>query len=215
MREINPQDLKLILERHRKWVMSEPDGERADLRYADLRYANLSSADLRYADLRSANLRYADLRYANLSSANLSYADLRYANLRSANLRYANLRSANLSYANFTDIIEDFYKVLNVAKNEVPELYKSILDGKIDGSEYEGECACLVGTIANIKNVHYKSISGIKPDSSRPSERWFLGIKKGDTPSNSEISRLTSEWMEAWMKKENINIPTRTIIWNQ
>jgi Pentapeptide repeats (8 copies) len=76
----------------------------ANLRYADLSYADLSSANLSYADLRSANLssadlRYADLRYANLSSANLRYADLRYADLRSADLSYADLSSANLSYA--------------------------------------------------------------------------------------------------------------------
>jgi uncharacterized protein YjbI with pentapeptide repeats len=84
----------------------------ANLRYADLSYADLSSANLRSADLSYANLRYADLRsadlshanlsYANLSSADLSYADLSYADLRSADLRYANLRSADLSYANLS-----------------------------------------------------------------------------------------------------------------
>jgi hypothetical protein len=102
--------LDKILENHKLWLKTNgQEGERADLRYADLSsanlsYANLSYVDLRYADLSSANLRYANLRYADLSYANLRYANLRYAdlssaNLRSANLRYADLSSANLRYA--------------------------------------------------------------------------------------------------------------------
>ena len=79
-------DLKIKLELHLKWLCGEKDGERADLRSA-----NLSSADLSYADLSYADLRYADLSYANLRSA-----DLRYANLRSANLRYADLPSPTM-----------------------------------------------------------------------------------------------------------------------
>jgi len=106
------KELQKILKDHEKWLMDSNNGNRANLRSADLRSANLSSADLRYADLSSADLRSADLRYANLSSADLRSADLRYAdlssaNLRSANLSYAdlssaNLRSANLRYANLS-----------------------------------------------------------------------------------------------------------------
>ncbi len=73
---------------------------KADLNYADLSSADLSSSDLGYANLRSADLRSANLGYANLRSANLGYADLRYADLRSANLRSANLNYADLSSAN-------------------------------------------------------------------------------------------------------------------
>ena len=42
-------DIKLILEKHAKWIRGEDGGERADLRGA-----NLHSADLRGADLRGA-----------------------------------------------------------------------------------------------------------------------------------------------------------------
>ena len=72
-------DLKEILVKHQKWLNSELDGERANLRYADLRYADLRDADLRYADLR-----YADLRGADLHGADLRYADLRGADLHGA-----------------------------------------------------------------------------------------------------------------------------------
>ena len=82
-------DIQKILELHEMWLNGDPDGVRADLRFADLRYA-----DLRYADLQNANLRGADLRYADLQNANLQGADLRHADLR-----YADLRGANVDYS--------------------------------------------------------------------------------------------------------------------
>jgi hypothetical protein len=51
---INGKQLSIILENHKKWLLDQEGGERANLRYADLQSANLQSADLRYADLRSA-----------------------------------------------------------------------------------------------------------------------------------------------------------------
>ena len=66
LHKITKEALKEILKKHLAWLNDEPDGEKANLSYADLRSADLSSADL-----HSANLSYA-----NLSSANLSYADL-------------------------------------------------------------------------------------------------------------------------------------------
>ena len=47
-------DIKLILEKHAKWIRGEDGGERADLCGADLCYANLCDADLCYANLRGA-----------------------------------------------------------------------------------------------------------------------------------------------------------------
>ena len=92
-------EFQLILEKHKKWLASEPDGERADLSNADLRYADLSNADLRYADLSNAVLSNADLRYADLSNAYLSNANLSNAYLSNADLRYADLSNADLSNA--------------------------------------------------------------------------------------------------------------------
>ena len=99
MKTFTKEELKDILEKHKKWLNKEKDGVRADLRSADLRSANLRYADLSSADLRNADLRNADLRYADLSSADLRYADLRSANLRYADLRYADLSNADLSSA--------------------------------------------------------------------------------------------------------------------
>ena len=84
-------ELSEILERHRKWLVGEGGGQRADLSEANLRYA-----DLRGADLCGANLSGADLCGANLRGADLSEANLRYADLSGADLREADLREADL-----------------------------------------------------------------------------------------------------------------------
>ena len=92
-------NLKMILDKHRKWLKNEPGGVRANLSGANLSGADLSYADLSGANLRGADLSYADLSGANLRGADLSYADLSDANLRGADLSYANPSGANLSGA--------------------------------------------------------------------------------------------------------------------
>ena len=110
---MNKTELSQVLESHRKWLMGEKDGVRAnlsgvdlrgvDLRGADLRGADLRGADLRDADLRGADLRDADLRGAVLSGAVLRGADLSRADLRGADLSRADLRGADLSRADLRD----------------------------------------------------------------------------------------------------------------
>ena len=53
------EELQVILENHKKWMMDEDGGCRADLRDADLRRADLCDADLCGANLRGADLRDA------------------------------------------------------------------------------------------------------------------------------------------------------------
>ena len=175
--------------------------EGADLKDADLRYANLEGADLRYANLEGADLRYANLVGANLGNANLKDADLRYANLVGANLgktnlRDADLRDANLRYANLMFFKTDFWEILLKSKFEIGGLKQFLKDGKVDGSTYSGECACLVGTIANVKGCDYEQLEGIVPNSDRPAEQWFAMIKPDHTPENSQVCRITMEWIE-------------------
>lgn len=259
MKIFKPQELEVILEKHRNWLEKRHDGERAnlifaDLRSADLRYANLSYANLRSADLSYANLRSADLSYANLQSADLISTDLNYAHLRNANfktanlrwanlsyadlsscdfthanLRHANLISANLNYANFraanlshveigsakvNDIIEDFFQVLDLSKTEVETFYKFVWEGKINGLVYKGKCVCLVGTIANLRKKNFEQMADLEPNAERLAEKWFLGISEGDVPQNSQVSKLTSEWLEHYMIKNDIPIPKREVIWS-
>jgi uncharacterized protein YjbI with pentapeptide repeats len=185
--------------------LSGADLSGADLRYADLRNANLSGAYLSGADFNGAHFSGANLARANLSGANLRYADLSGADLSGADLRGASLNDANLSGANLSEIKEDYLAVLSVAKHEVVELYKAILSGRINGSTYSGECACLVGTIANIRHEDYRGLGiDLRPSSFRPAERWFTGIKKGDTPENNEVSAIVRDWTLEFMQNNGI-----------
>ena len=68
------EEIKKVLDLHKKWLNNEDGGERANLRWADLSRADLRGADLSRADLREANLRGAVLWDANLSEANLRWA---------------------------------------------------------------------------------------------------------------------------------------------
>lgn len=123
MRTITDEELKDILDKHKKWLNNKEGGERADLRDADLsdvnlydanlhnailrganlynvilRGADLSSADLRCAILQGTNLQFADLHDTLLQNANLQKADLQFANLSGANLSGADLSKADLKY---------------------------------------------------------------------------------------------------------------------
>src|SRR5580700_10222822 len=176
--------------------LSGADLRCAYLRGAYLRGAYLSGADLSGANLIGAYLRGADLSGANLSGANLSGADLSGANLIGAYLRGAILRGANLEATK-----ADFIAVIEQAPNEVPALISALQEGRVDGSTYSGECSCLVGTIATAQGLDVDSDEfKIKKDSSRPAERFFLGIRKGDTPENNPLSKIALGWAKDWLK---------------
>jgi uncharacterized protein YjbI with pentapeptide repeats len=182
--------------------------EEAVAKGVSLSYANLSYANLSYANLSYANLSYANLSYANLSDANLSYANLRsanlsYANLSDANLSYANLSDANLSDANLRQFKNDLFEILLNAPTEVAGLKAKLIAGEIDGSCYEPECgmACLVGTIAVLKDCHYNALEGISPDSGRPAEQWFFNIRPSCTPDKNAVAAITLEWINEFEQK--------------
>ena len=117
-------------------------------------------------------------------------------NLSSSNLSYSNLRSSDLR-----DIKNDVFAVLDCAPSEVRGVLDLLNEGRIHGTVYAGDCACLCGSIAKLQHCDYKSIPGLPIDSSRPAERWFLGILQGHTPANSQIAKITAEWIQEWLDK--------------
>lgn len=172
-----------------------------------LRSALLRGANLRGANLRGANLRLADLRGANLRGANLAGADLRAADLRSADLRGADcgnaLVSADSLDARYEDVVHDLEVVLQAAPREAAAVLRALRDGRVDGSIYYGDCACLIGTIANARGVHVDTLVGeLVPRPSRLAERWFAWIEPGDTPERSPYARFAAEWIEAWLARQ-------------
>ena len=137
------------------------------------------------------------LELAVKTGAILTGADLTDANLTDANLTRAKLDGANLS-----PIREDIYDILRRAVPEVPALLAALREGRVDGSTYTGQCACLCGTIANARGVDISSLAYRDPF--RPAERWFLAIRKGDTPATSPIAKITEGWIVDFMAEPGI-----------
>lgn len=74
----------------------------------------------------------------------------------------------------------------------MPFLKQSLLEGKVDGSTYEGDCACLVGTLGKADSGTEAVCSAIpfyKKGTHNAGENWFLNIKKGDTPETNAFSK--------------------------
>ncbi len=193
MKVFTKEELRKILDDHQKWLNGEAGGV----------VANLSDANLSGANLIGANLRGANLRGANLSDANL----------RGADLRGANLRGADLIGANYSTIYEDFISKLNLQKEEVVGLLQAVVDGKIDGSSYEGDCACFVGTLAKVKGCPYTALK-VKAEVGSPTEKFFLAIRKGDTPENNPISEIVACWIIEFLLENEMDLPFREVVWS-
>jgi hypothetical protein len=155
------------------------------------------------ADLTDANLTRANLTGANLAGVKLTDANLTRANLTRANLIRANLAGVKLTDADLTSIEADIAAILAENPTEVAGLLEALQQGRIDGTVYEGECACLVGTIAKLKSIDYRQLPY---DLSRPAEAWFFAIKKGQTPASSQIAAITEQWLIKWMAANPIDI---------
>ena len=94
------------------------------------------------------------------------------------------------------NVRDDLWAICCSALPEIQELRKALIDGRVNGQVYEGECACLVGTIAKAKAKKYDGIEGLVPNEKRPAELWFWNIKKGDTSQNNQFSALAVKWID-------------------
>lgn len=160
---------------------------------------------LREANLQGVNLRRADLRRADLREADLEGTDLEGANLRKADLRGA--KNIPDYYINLCKI--DFIRTVNILKQngEVPFLREALSNGRINGTSYTGECACLVGSIANFQERYFKAICSSADYNNglhNPAEQWFWQIRKGDTSENNFFAKEAVRWCE-----EMINSPVQ------
>lgn len=93
----------------------------------------------------------------------------------------------------------DLFFVLSRAIPEIPALRQALVDGKIEGNIYSGDCACLKGTIANIRGCSVTELDGIPLSVNYPIEQWFLQIEEGDTPEDNECSALVVQWIDEFV----------------
>jgi len=137
--------------------------------------------------------KWAIKNHTVLRGAVLTDAVLTDADLTDADLRGAVLRGAVLNDKQLRNYKHDFWGILIQFKDEIPALREHIIEGKIDGSVYSATCACLMGTIANIKDCE---VDDLPKDSGSYIESWFMMIKPGDTPENNFASKKSLEWLD-------------------
>jgi hypothetical protein len=107
----------------------------------------------------------------------------------------------------------DYWSILDQAPAEVSGLRQAIVEGRIDGNTYNGECSCLAGTIATVHGCAVEALReelGIETNADRPAEQWFIRIAKGDKPLPIDTKEWPSEsvfrlsyalaWLDEWIK---------------
>jgi len=189
------EELKVIIENHGKWLRDEDGGIRANLSGCDL-----SGCDLHGSDLSGSDLRGSDLSGCDLSGCDLSGCDLSGCYLRGSDLSGCDLRESDLRESDLRGIKEDFFKILSTSIPEIEDLKLALIESRVNGSTYTGECCCLIGTIANIRHCDYKNIEN---DSNRPAERWFLAINETCSVKHPVVA-ITLEWIEEFKKMNNL-----------
>ena len=177
--------------------------ERAVGESADLRGAYLERAYLEGADLRGADLRGAYLERAYLEGADLEGAYLRGAYLEGADLRGSKLEQLPQSYIN--QCSRDMLFIFEHLKGELPFLRDKLIKGEVDGTQYEGECACLIGSLRKADGGVDKVCEAIPyydKGTHNLGEQWFWNIHKGDTPENSDFAKHALLLIDSVLGKE-------------
>ncbi len=86
----------------------------------------------------------------------------------------------------------DYFAILCGAHREVPSLLRALRDGKVNGSTYEGACACLVGTLENA------GATGLPHAPSSPAELWFAPIKPNTVPGEDSEAGYRAQRALEW-----------------
>lgn len=111
----------------------------------------------------------------------------------------SNLCGADLRYADLRSFKADLWMTLMHNRDEAAGVVAALRAGKVDGSTYSGDCACLVGTIANIRGV---TVDALDKGPSRPAEQWFAMIRAGDKPGDDTgggfAAQKALEWTLEW-----------------
>lgn len=94
----------------------------------------------------------------------------------------------------------DIFEILSYAPGEVEGVRQALWEGRIDGQLYEGECCCLVGTIAVLRKCNLWKMAGVRRYVDSPGQQWFFEIMPGHTPENNERARITDGWLTEWLE---------------
>ena len=155
--------------------------------------------------LEKAVAEGADLEGAYLKGADLEGAYLEGADLEGAYLKGAYLRGVkNLPQWFINVCSRDLLFVFEHLKEELPFLREKIISGEVEGTQYEGECACLIGTFGKGDMAECKKVATKIPfydiGLHNYGEQWFWNIRKGDTPENNSFAKHALELIDLVLK---------------
>ena len=152
-------ELKKILDLHKRWLNGDADGRRANLQGADLQDMDLRGADFWGADAQNASFAGADLQNADLGKADLRGADFFYANLQNVELRGADLRDARLQGAkNIPDlpwisIVPECGSFIGWKRVGAHIIKLKILDDAKRSNATGRKCRCSAAEVLEIQNT--------------------------------------------------------------
>jgi uncharacterized protein YjbI with pentapeptide repeats len=167
LRQISIDELKQILEEHKKWLKSKgKEGKRADLHLINFKKINMKKAILAFANMQQSNLFGVNLQQANLIRTNLKKSYLSQANLKMANLFRANLEGAEIigSILRNSNLTETNLKNSDCrgADFEGAILVKANLQGADLLSTFFEEADLRDANLTGVKNLNIKQLSGAK-----------------------------------------------------
>lgn len=88
---------------------------------------------------------------------------------------------------------DDFFRFLSQCPSAAVEVLRdALVEGKIDGGTYEGECCCLVGTVQKVLDKKIRAHLTV--------EALAGLIKKGDTPETNFVSGVFVDWIDEYME---------------
>jgi len=102
LKKMTQQDLNLVVEKHKRFMIGQKNGQRACLKFTDLSGLNLQGVDLSHADFTGSNLTDSNMSNGIFVSSCFFACDIRNANLENTNFRRADFRGAYVAGANLT-----------------------------------------------------------------------------------------------------------------
>src|SRR3954466_1496052 len=125
---------------------------------------------------------------------------VRFSAVEASARPFHGVRLTTIRQGNLRDVKADFFVYLDDARDEIPFLREALIAGRIDGRSYEGDCACLVGTIAKARGCWIGDINPA-PNPDRLTEQFFTAIDPGDTPDNSPVALLVLYWLDEYAER--------------
>ena len=152
-------ELKKILDLHKKWLNGDADGRRANLQNADLQDMDLRGAYLWGADAQNASFAGADLQNANLGRAVLRGAVFFHTNLQNVELQGADLRDARLQGAknipdlSWISIVPECGSFIGWKRVGAYIIKLKILDDAKRSNATGRKCRCSAAEVLEIQNT--------------------------------------------------------------